>query len=193
MSALLSPAFHPRSVMLRKSNSSWVHPWWPIFGLLLTHELVSHARFASSLMLFVPRSFFQHNGVPFGGNLCARLSPERLLFPHLRAFDTKRSSSIYILFSYCHFVCAEVAEKVKPLDRSFCSRRNFGLLLNSRPFFLYDPYNVVELVRSKYWEQNIECIILLNMPKGRQHFSIDFERGGVELLTCVKCRPRFFL
>jgi hypothetical protein len=121
--------------------------------------------------------------------LCARLSPnERLLFPHLRAFDTKRSSSIYILFFLCHFVCAKVAEKVKPLDRSFCSGRNFGLLLRTADLFLYIGLciGVVELVRSRYWEQNIECIILPNMPQGRQHFSIDFERCGVELLTCVQ-------
>jgi hypothetical protein len=41
---------------------------------------------------------------------------------------------------------------------------------------MYSLCSVVELARSRYWEQNIDCIVLLNMPQGGQHFSIDFER-----------------
>jgi hypothetical protein len=69
-----------------------------------------------------------------------------VFFSHTSAPLTQRGQAAYISCSFCHFVCAKVAEKVKPLDRSFCSRRNFGLLLRAeQTFFVYDAAYAVLL------------------------------------------------
>lgn len=101
---------------------------------MLTHELVPmpvSPAVRRDAFCALPYFFSTMRGT-VGGDLSTppRLSLA-LLFPHLRApFDiTKRSSSRYILFFLSTLFVLKVAEKVKPLDRSFCSGRNFGLLL----------------------------------------------------------------
>jgi hypothetical protein len=114
---------------------------------MLTHELVSHARFASSPRLFVPaRSFFQHNGVPLEA-ICVRASLQmNVFFSHTSALLTQRGQAAYISCSFCVTLFAlKLLKKLNPLIGHFAPGEILAFCCAQQTFFCILAYALVLL------------------------------------------------